>query len=81
MIIVGGRAMTRARIYQHGIKACLEAKPLGGNPYDPSVNSEEHEAWNDGWLDANHARWRRHSLEIAALQFVKAWLLRGDQFA
>lgn len=45
--------MTSARIYQHGVKAFLDAKPLSGNPYDPAVNSEAHDAWEDGWLVKN----------------------------
>jgi hypothetical protein len=57
--------MTHARIYQQGVKAFLDAAPLGGNPYAPEVNADAHEAWEDGWLDANRSRWRRHAFEMA----------------
>ena len=56
--------MTHARIYQHGVKAFLDAKPLSFNPYDPAVNLDEYEAWEDGWHDANRSRERMHALEM-----------------
>jgi hypothetical protein len=63
--------MTHARIYQQGVKAFLDAIPLGGNPHDPAVKSDAHEAWEDGWLDANRSRWRRHAFEMAVRASVK----------
>jgi hypothetical protein len=65
-------AMSHARIYQHGVKAFIEAKPLSGNPYDSAVNSEAHEAWEDGWLDANHSRWRSHAFEMTMRAYAKS---------
>jgi hypothetical protein len=59
--------MTHARIYQQGVKAFFNAKPLGSNPFDSAVNSASHEAWKDGWLVANHSRWRWYS-SLAAMR-------------
>ncbi len=71
--------MVHARIYQHGVKAFLGAKPLSANPYDPAVNLEAHHAWEDGWLDANHASCRWHAVETAMRANVRAFrpLLRA----
>ena len=63
--------MVHARIYQQGVKAFLSAKPLSGNPYDPAINAEAHEAWDDGWLDANHTRCRWHAIETAMRAFAR----------
>jgi hypothetical protein len=57
-------AMTHARIYQHGVKAFLDAKTLSDNPYDPAVNLDEYEAWEHGWLDAKHSSGRLQALEM-----------------
>jgi hypothetical protein len=62
----GGRAMTHAYVYQHGMRGYLEGIPLSGNPYNPAICIEAHEAWKDGWLDASRARGRLRALEIAA---------------
>lgn len=62
--------MTHARIYQQGVKAFFNAKPLGRNPYDSAINSEAHEAWKDGWLDANHSRWRLYASLAAMRAYV-----------
>lgn len=58
--------MTQAYIYQHGMRAYLEGVPLSGNPYNPALGIDAHEAWKDGWLDASRARGRRRALENAA---------------
>ncbi len=63
--------MTYARCYQQGVKAYLHSKLLNGNPYNCAVYPEAHDAWKDGWLDANHARRRVHALEAAARVYAK----------
>jgi ribosome modulation factor len=62
--------MTHAQIYQHGMKAYIDGRPLSDNPYDQSA-LDAHEAWADGWLEASRARWRIHALEIAACPLTK----------
>ena len=64
-------AMTHARIYQHGVRAFLDAKTLSDNPYNLMVNLEAYEAWKDGWLDANHSLERMHALEMKLRAFAK----------
>jgi hypothetical protein len=64
--------MTHARIYQHGVKAFLDAKPLSFNPYDPAVNLDEYAAWEDGWLGANHSRGRMRALEMKLRALAKS---------
>ncbi|MBX9635496.1 MAG: hypothetical protein K2X44_11000 [Magnetospirillum sp.] len=44
----------RAREFQRGWAACQEGSALGDNPY--STDTAQHGAWEDGWLEANHAR-------------------------
>jgi hypothetical protein len=63
--------MPHARIYQHGVKAFLRATSLSGNPYDSAVNLEQHDAWEDGWLDASRSRSRMHAFERALRQYAK----------
>jgi hypothetical protein len=48
------------------MRGYLEGIPLSGNPYNPVICIEAHEAWKDGWLDASRARGRLRALEIAA---------------
>ena len=63
--------MTYARCYQQGLKAYLHARLLNGNPYDCAAYPVAHDAWRDGWLDANRARRRAHAFEIAARLYAK----------
>jgi ribosome modulation factor len=63
--------MTHAQIYQNGIKAYIDGRSLGDNPYDQSANWEAYEAWTEGWREASRARCRIHALEIAAHPHVK----------
>ena len=58
--------MTYAQCYQQGAKAYLHSKLLDGNPYNFVIYPEAHDAWKDGWFDANHTRRRAHASEIAA---------------
>jgi hypothetical protein len=56
--------MTHAQIYQHGMNAYIEGVSLNGNPYNPTICIEAHEAWTDGWLDASRARGRFLALKV-----------------
>jgi hypothetical protein len=58
--------MTQACIYQQGMRDYLRGIPLSGNPYNPAICMEAHDAWKDGWLDASRARGRLRALEMAA---------------
>ena len=58
--------MTRAHLYELGMKAYLAGNTLTGCPFDLAICSEAYDAWKDGWLDASRARWRRHARVVAA---------------
>lgn len=63
--------MTYAQCYQQGVKAYLHSKLLDGNPYNFAIYPEAHDAWKDGWLDANHAR-RRACFRNSRALYAKA---------
>ena len=67
----GGFVMTRAHVYELGIKAYLAGNMLTGCPYDLAICSDAYSAWKDGWLDASRARSRRHARLIAARRHAK----------
>ena len=56
--------MTRAHVYELGMKAYLAGNMLTGCPYDLAICSDAYSAWKDGWLDASlrRAHWRRQAL-------------------
>jgi ribosome modulation factor len=58
--------MTKAHIYELGAKAFLAGQTLAFCPYDAISSSGAHDAWKDGWLDANRANWRAHKFAIVA---------------
>jgi len=43
--------MTYGHAYQHGFRANLDFKALlNGNPYNPAVHPEAHDAWEDAGI-------------------------------
>jgi hypothetical protein len=64
--------MMYGHAYQHGFRANLDFKALlNGNPYNPAVHPEAHDAWEDGWHYASRARRRMHAFGIAAGAYAK----------
>lgn len=57
--------MSYARFYQHGVKAHSDDRPLSQNPHNVRTHADAHEGWNNGWLDASAAYWRRASPDFA----------------
>jgi hypothetical protein len=45
-------------VEEHGTRDYREGIPLSGNPYNPAIAVDAHEAWRTGWLEASRARGR-----------------------